>query len=728
MSVSERRTPAPDRAGELQTLELRVPEMDCPSCIQKIRSHLSRLDGVEEVEGSPIRRSLAVRHRPEVSAERVRRELAVLGYASVPAAVTDAGRREARAAARGSIWRGSKARRTYLSMALFAAGALARLVAPEVELVRAPLHVYDLADFLFLAAALAGGSNFFGKGVRAAVRRNLDMNVLMTVAIVGAVAIGEVMEGAAIAFLFSLAELLEGYAADRAHRSVEALMELAPDSARVLKDGEEVVVAAEELRPGDVIVVRPGERIAADGTVVTGASAVDQSPVTGESLPVDLGPGDPAFAGSINHEGYLEIRVDRPAGESTVARIARLVTEAEKRKSRAERFVERFARVYTPMVTLAAVLVIVGPPLLWGAPFTVWFVRGLTLLVIACPCALVISTPVAVVSGITAGARRGVLVKGGVYLEAMSAVEALALDKTGTLTVGHLEVVEVVPRHGVDARELLRLASAVESRSEHPIARAVVEHAEEQGVAVPTDVADFVSEPGRGAMATIEGKRIRVGRSRDDAGVPRRPGHTSVEVRADDRLLGWLVLRDTLRPGAREALAALRSTGIRHLVMLTGDMPEAARLIAREVGVDEVRAGLLPEEKVAVVEELESRWGPVAMVGDGVNDAPALARATVGIAMGAAGTDAALETADVALMGDDLSRLAYLRRLSTRARAVIRENISVAIGVKMLLALGVPFGVVPLVAAVLIGDMGVSLLVIVNALRLSRLDPEERAG
>ncbi|MBW3535145.1 MAG: cadmium-translocating P-type ATPase [Gemmatimonadetes bacterium] len=727
MSGSDRGAATAGRSGAPGETRIRygVPEMDCPSCVAKIQGHLAKVDGVLSVEGSPVARTLTVSLDPRrVSGERVREEVARLGYQA------RAQGEDGPAAPVLSTWKGRQARIAYASMGLFAAGLLLRLLGIDARVATLPLHELRLPDLLFVASAVVGGWNFFPKGLRAARALALDMNFLMTVAIMGALVIGEYVEAAAIAFLFALAELLESYAVDRARGSVEALMELAPDTARLVRDGAEVTVSASELAPGDVVAVRPGDRLPADGTVEEGASAVDESPITGESMPVEKKEGTAVYAGTINREGYLRVRVDKRAGESTLARIVRLVEEAEGLKTRTERFVERFARWYTPAVTVAAILVVAVPTVVFGAPFVPWFVRGLTLLVIACPCALVISTPVAVVSGVTAAARHGVLIKGGSYLEALGEVRAVALDKTGTLTFGHPQVVEVRPVDGTDPAEALARAAAVEARSEHPLARAIVERNRSGGTGGTWAVSDFRSIPGQGAMARLDGIEYVVGRpemldGEQDGGEAwrqlARGGRTVVGLASGGRTLAWIVLADRARDAAVDAVAELRAAGVERIVMLTGDNPETAEAIGRHIGVDEVRARLLPEDKVAAVKELEERYGAVAMVGDGVNDAPALAAATVGIAMGAMGSDAALETADVALMGDDLTRLPYVMRMARRARGVIRQNIAAAILVKAALAIGVPFGVVSLVAAVVVGDMGVSLAVTLNALRLARV-------
>jgi Zn2+/Cd2+-exporting ATPase len=725
MSASDTRSGA--AVTEAPTcVRLHVPDMDCPSCVQKIQGHLEKIDGVLNAEGSPISRTLTIDvDLGRTTADLVRGEVGRLGYVARPLEPSSA------VPATETTWLSRQALTAYASLALFALALFFRVLGVTPALFGVASRTLTLPNALLLASALVGGWNFFPKGVRSARAFALDMNFLMTIAILGALAIGEWTEAAAIAFLFAIAELLESYAVDRARASVEALMDLAPDRARVERGGEEVTIPADEVVIGDLILLRPGERAPADGVVEDGASAVDQSPITGESVPVDKGPGEEVFSGTINQSGFLRVRATRPASDSALARIVRLVEEAEADKSPTERFVERFARFYTPAVTAAAVLVMFAPPLLFGAAFSPWFVRGLTLLVIACPCALVISTPVAVVSGVTAAARNGVLIKGGTYLEAMGDVDVVAMDKTGTLTLGHPRVVEVRPIGSVTRGEALAWAAAVESRSEHPIAHAIVEAAREEAVwSDELRVTDFAAEVGSGARARVDGKACLVGKpsllaeagaERDGATRLSAGGRTVVGLAREGELLAWFAFADEPREAAVRAVSGLRAAGIERIVMLTGDNPETAEAVGRAIGVDEVRAGLLPEEKVAAIRALEAEYGSVAMVGDGVNDGPALAVATVGIAMGAAGSDTALETADIALMGDDLTRLPYLYSLSHRARRVIRQNIAAAILVKGVLAVGVPFGVVSLVLAVILGDMGVSLAVTLNALRLGRM-------
>ena len=704
----------------VEELRLRVGEMDCSSCLAKIERQLKTVDGIEIVQGSVVNRTITVTlDRARVTDARVREEIGRVGYVAQPIVPDAPQPRGAR------TWERRQARRVFTALAIVALAMVTWLVARDVPLIDSETYPVTLTDAWLVVAALVAGWNFFPKGWLAARRLSLDMNFLMTVAIFGAIALGELVEAASIAILFGIAELMEAYSVDRARASIESLLEMAPDTAVVLREGLEVSVPAASLVAGDVVVVRPGHRIAADGTVLDGASAVDQSPITGESLPVEKTAGSTVFSGTINREGHLRIRVDKPAKESALAKIARLVEEAETQKSRTERFVDRFARWYTPAVAVAAVLVGVLPPLLFGEPVAVWVLRALTLLVIACPCALVISTPVAVVSGLTAAARHGVLIKGGTYLEALAQIRVFAFDKTGTLTIGHPRVESVTALEG-DEKDALARAAAVEGRSEHPLARALVEAADDRGVAYThLDVADFQAIPGKGARARIDGEEHVVGRPSlfPGAEVPPALGadaHTVVGLSRGGRVVAWFTVADQPRPVAAGALRDLRALGVES-VMITGDNHATANAIAARVGVDEVRAELLPADKVAVLQELEAQHGPVAAVGDGVNDGPVLAAATVGIAMGAAGSDTALETADAALMGDDLERLPYVVRLSRRARAVIRQNVVAAIAIKAALAIGVPLGYVSLITAVLIGDLGVSLAVTANALRLGRV-------
>lgn len=592
-------------------------------------------------------------------------------------------------------------------------------------------HEVPLAARAFYALGIISGAWFvLPKAWYAARGLRPDMNLLMTVAILGAVAIGEWFEGAVVAFLFAASLALESWSVGRARRAIAALMNLAPPTARIRRDdGTEEDVPPEHVSVGQIFVVHPGEKLPLDGHVVKGASDVNQAPITGESVPVTKEAGDSVFAGTINGDGALEVQCTKPAQDTTLAHIIRLVGEAQSRRAPSEQWVEKFARVYTPIVMCLALSVLLVPPLLLGGSWSAWFYRSLILLVIACPCALVISTPVSIVAALAAAARHGVLVKGGVYIEAPARLQAIALDKTGTLTEGKPKVVDVMPLNGYTEDKLLELASALESRSGHPLARAIVTFARERGLPIrPAD--DFQIIQGKGATGRVNDESYWLGSHRyllerglDTEHIRERlqslsgAGRSVVIVGNDVQVCGFITLADAVRPMASNTLKSLRQAGVHHLVMLTGDNRETAQAIANETGVDEVHAELLPEDKVRAMEALVAQYGHVAMVGDGVNDAPALGRATVGIAMGAAGSDAAIETADIALMSDDLSQLPWLIGHSRRTLTVIRQNIGFSLAVKAIFVLLTFAGYTSLWAAIA-ADMGASLLVIFNGLRL----------
>jgi Zn2+/Cd2+-exporting ATPase len=582
---------------------------------------------------------------------------------------------------------------------------------------------------LYGLAIVAGGWFIAPKAWFAIQRLRPDMNMLMTIAVIGAVGIGEWFEAATVSFLFALSLTLEAWSVGRARRAIEALMELAPPVARLLQDGVPHEVAPDQVPVGSLLLVKPGEKIPMDGVVIRGTSAVNQAPITGESVPVAKESGAQVFAGTVNGDGALEIQTTKAARETTLARIIRMVGEASSRRAASEQWVERFARSYTPAVLAAAVLVLLIPPVAFGGSWADWFYRSLVFLVIGCPCALVISTPVTIVAALAAAAKNGVLVKGGTYMEAPARLRAIALDKTGTLTRGEPEVQEVMALNGHTDFELLERVAGLETQNDHPLARAIVAHAHERRIS-PLPVEDFRILPGKGATGRIGQTQYWVGshryleeRKQETPAIHARlesmadAGHSVVVVGDDRHVCGLIAIADAVRPEARSIVDALHGAGIEHVVMLTGDNQATARAIADQTGVLEVRAELLPADKVHAVEELVKQYGAVAMVGDGVNDAPAMARATLGIAMGAAGSDAAIETADVALMSDDLSKLPWLIQHSKRTLGIIRQNITLSLSVKTLFVVLTFAGKASLWAAIA-ADMGVSLLVIFNALRL----------
>lgn len=591
----------------------------------------------------------------------------------------------------------------------------------------------EIVERMFLGLAIFSGLWLVApKAFRAARALRPDMNLLMTVAVAGAVVIGEYLEGASVAFLFALSNALEAWSIRRAHRAISALMDLTPPMARILnRNGTEEVRPIEEVPVRSRIIVKPGERIPLDGSVIAGDSHVNQAPITGESIPVEKHVGDTVFAGTVNGNGALEVETTKAAGDTTVAHIIRMIEEAQSRRSPSEQWVDRFAHIYTPSVMALALLIFLVPPLAFGQPWSEWFYRSLVLLVIACPCALVISTPVSVVAALAAAARQGVLIKGGVYLEAPSRLRAIAFDKTGTLTEGRPSVQAVIPLDGHNETELLERAAALEARSEHPLAKAILDHARTERVSVrPAE--GYQEIPGKGATGRWNGETYWLGsgrlleeRGQGTQGVRDRiaalaaKGQTVVVVGNERHVCGLLALADTVRHTSKNALTDLKALGVNHMEMLTGDTQATAHAIGTALGVDEIRAELLPAEKVEAVEELVRRFGSVAMVGDGVNDAPALASATLGIAMGVAGSDTAIETADIALMSNDLMKLSWTIRLSRRTVRIIQQNIVFSLAVKGIFVILTFVGFATLWGAIA-ADMGASLLVIFNGLRLLR--------
>ncbi len=727
--------------SETQNRSFSVTGLDCAECARTLEQGVGVMDGVHKAEVNFALARLTLDFDPHETDERaVVARVRELGYdVDIP-----------KGEPRGLL---AAVRRRQNEVLAGIAGVLI--------LSAFGLHLAGVPDegshILYILATVVAGYPS-ARAAWAALRtvRTLDMNVLMTLAATGALVIGEFEEGAVVTFLFALGNLLEGYTLGRARNAIRALMDLTPMQATCLfslpptggAEGgrQEEIVPVEALAIGDRIVVRPGERIPMDGRVAEGVSAVNQAPITGESLPVEKRPGDEVFAGTVNGNGALTVEVTCLASDNTLARIIQMVEEAQAQKAPSQRFVDRFARIYTPVVVIGALLVAVVPPLAGLGTFVDWLYRALVLLVIACPCALVISTPVTIVSGIARAARAGVLIKGGAYLEQAGALCVVAFDKTGTLTQGRPVVVAgrcgdhddgASPEACANCRDLLAMAAAVEARSEHPLAQAIVGQARAFGVDAAYAPAESVEAlAGMGVRGRVAGHDVTVGSHAhihgdthtasfcdqasfcNEVAEATAKGQTIVLV--EDSCCGrqgYVAVADALRETAPAVVTELRHAGVRRTVMLTGDNEDAARAIAAQVGVDEFRAGLLPEQKVEAVEELLDRYGQVAMVGDGINDAPALARASVGIVMGAAGSDAALETADIALMADDLTKLPFTMRLSRRALAIIRQNIALSLVIKaVFLALALA-GAATLWMAVF-ADMGASLLVTLNGMRV----------
>ncbi len=722
----------PSAAAGTRTIRFRVRGMDCAEEVSILRTALASIASGDDLSFDILTRRMTVQLPADTigGVEAVRRRVLATGMRAEEwgsaveersGLVTDRARRILCALSGLLIVLGT-------TLHGWTHGFLHAL-APDGELSPVPLG----ALVVYAGAIVTGAWFVLPKAWASLKRLRPDMNLLMVIAIVGAILIGEWFEAAVVAFLFSLALLLESWSVDRARRAIQGLLDLSPPTARVRETNGTGAreVPIEEVSPGTIFSVRPGERVPLDGVIVRGESHLDEASLTGESTPVGKGPDDDVYAGTINADVALEIRATRRANDSTMARIIHMVEEAQTRRAPSERWVERFALRYTPIMLGLAVLVAIAPPLAGLASWETSIYRALVMLVIACPCALVISTPVSIVAALAAAARGGVLIKGGTFLEAAARVRALAVDKTGTLTGGEPVVEEMEPLEGHTADEILGCASALESCSNHPLARAILTFSKSMGVhAAPAE--SLRELPGRGAEGMIDGRRFWIGGHRlvHERAVETEATHmiidaiesrglTAVVLGTDEHVCGVLGLADAVRPEARGIVAALHGLGVERVVMLTGDHRVAAERVARATGVDEVHAGLLPQDKVAAIETLNQAHGLVAMVGDGVNDAPALATAGIGIAMGAAGSDVAIETADIALMSDDLARVPWLIAHARRTMRILRQNVALALGLKVLVMALAMLGFASLWMAIA-ADMGASLVVIANALRLLR--------
>lgn len=699
------------RNRELRGTAFRIEGMDCADEMRILETKLSKLPGVNRLRFDLLARRLVV--EGEIKAPEIMRAVKETGMRA--SLESDEARRE-------GLWkrRGRLVMTCMSGACLLIGGVLIARKAAE------PLITMALAY-----AVVTGGWFIIPRGLRALRGGALDMNFLMTVAAVGAAFINEWGEAASAMFLFSVAQLVETYSIDRARNAIRALMDLGPAEAVVLRGGREQRVPISDAAVGETVLVRPGQKIPLDGTVLRGDSAVNQAPITGESIPVEKHPGTEVFAGSINVQGLLEIRVTKRAEDTTLARIIHAVEEAQASRAPSQSFVDRFSRIYTPAVVALAALIIVLLPLLFHGNWSSWLYRGLTLLVIACPCALVISTPVTIVSGLAGAARRGILIKGGVHLENAGKLTVVAFDKTGTLTQGTPEVVEVISLDGTDSEQILSLAAGIEYGSEHPLGAAIARAAQGRGLKIP-EASDFESLIARGIKAKVNGSEFYVGNTRlmDELGIwspdhvqrladLQRKGMTPVIVASRERVLGLIALADQIRANAKAAIQSIRKADVRQIVMLTGDNRFTAASVAADLQLNDYRAELLPQEKVEFVKAEESKGNRVAFVGDGINDAPALASATIGMAMGTAGTDIALETADIALMADDLSKVAEAIQTSKKTVTILKQNIVFSIGIKAVFLVLAVLGMATLWMAVA-ADMGASLAVVANGLRALR--------
>ncbi|MEZ1436878.1 heavy metal translocating P-type ATPase [Pseudomonas shirazica] len=702
-------------SSHAQLSRFRIKAMDCPTEQTLIQDKLGKLAGIEQLEFNLINRVLGVRHTLGSTAE-IEQAIDSLGMKAEPLGAEDDGTASAPQVAKTRWW----------------PLALSGIAAIAAEIVHfAALAPEWVVATLALAAILGCGLGTYKKGWIALKNRNLNINALMSIAVTGAVLIGQWPEAAMVMVLFTVAELIEARSLDRARNAIGGLMQLTPDMATVRQaDGQWREVEVREVAIGALVRVRPGERIGLDGEVTSGQSTVDQAPITGESLPVEKAVGDKLFAGTINQAGALEFRVTAAAGQSTLARIIKAVEEAQGARAPTQRFVDRFSRIYTPVVFAIALAVAVIPPLFMAGAWFDWVYRALVLLVVACPCALVISTPVTIVSGLAAAARKGILIKGGVYLEGGRQLDFLALDKTGTITHGKPVQTDAKVLEPLFEGRAQALAASLGERSDHPVSRAIAQFGKEQGLAL-SEVDDFAALAGRGVRGTIAGEVYHLGNHRlvEELGLCspeleaqldalERQGKTVVLLLDRSGPLALFAVADTVKESSRQAIAELHELGIK-TVMLTGDNPHTAQAIATVVGIDRAEGNLLPADKLKSIETLYAQGHRVGMVGDGINDAPALARAEIGFAMAAAGTDTAIETADVALMDDDLRKIPAFVRLSRQSAAILMQNIVLALGIKAIF-LAITFAGMATMWMAVFADMGVSLLVVFNGLRLLR--------
>ncbi len=707
----------------IKSTSIRIRDLHCIDCCHKIEKSVSKTKGVFELHLSIATGQLNVTYDPkQISLPELEKHVEDLGYNVFQAEMSE-----------NSVVsvHNFKFIFTVFSGIFLFLGLLVTLITAEHRLMILGYNIY-ISQVFFIIAMGFGGYYILKHALGAFFKWHFAIESLMLIGAAGAVLIGAFAEAAAIVFLFSIAELLESYATARTRTSINNLLTLTPKTVVLKKGNQTSEVPVNHVRSGNVVVVRSGTYIGVDGIVLKGRSTVNQAPITGEAMPVAKEPGDTVFAGTLNLEGTLDVKATKCARDSTLAKIIKLVESSEENKSPTERFMDRFAKYYTPSILLLAVIVILVPTFIFHQPFELWFYKALMLILISCPCALAISTPVSIVSAITNGAKNGVLFKGGVHVENAARVDTFAFDKTGTLTTGKPVVTDIIPLKNHSKKELITLAASLECLSKHPLGDALVEYAKREGVHQEC-VEKFRTIPGKGVYGKINGKLYYVGGKSlfkksalkgldnyftsftDEA-------KTVVVIGTTEEAIGLVAFADDIRVSGKKMVKDLKKAGVNQIVMLTGDIVKTAEIIADSLGIDEYHAELLPHEKVTIIKKLRAKNGngKVAMVGDGINDSPALAVADLGIAMGAAGSDSALETADVALMKDDLSKVPYMLRLSRKTMSVVKQNIVLAIGVKLLFAILVFPGLVTLWMAVAIGDMGISLGVILNALRLGR--------
>ncbi|OIJ14333.1 cadmium transporter [Anaerobacillus alkalilacustris] len=700
---------------EQKVTTYRVQGFTCASCAKKFETNVKYLDGVidakvnfgasklvvqgaitiEELEKAGAFDNLKIRDDKEQKVEHI------------------------------PFWRQKQNYKVYIAIVLLICSFLLRLQVGDD-------HIFPIIGYA--SAIVIGGYSLFMKGLKNLVRLNFDMSTLMTVAILGAATIGEWGEGAVVVILFAISEALERYSMDKARQSIESLMDIAPKEALIRRENHEIMVHVDEIEIGDIMIVKPGQKIAMDGVVTKGTSTINQAAITGESIPVTKVIDDEVFAGTLNEEGLLEVKVTKKVKDTTLSKIIHLVEEAQAERAPSQQFVDRFAKYYTPVIIVFAFLLVVIPPIFLGGNWSEWIYRGLTVLVVGCPCALVISTPVSIVTAIGNAAKNGVLIKGGIYLEQAGALKVIAFDKTGTLTKGVPSVTDIVT-FVESEKDLMTITAAIEKGSQHPLSSAILKKADEDKIRYnDLAVEDFQSITGKGVKARINNEIYYVGspklfeelhgkievKKKQKINEMQRQGKTVIVLGTEKEILSLIAVADEIRESSKEVIRKLHHLGIEKTVMLTGDNKRTAEAIAKQVGVSDMEAELLPEDKLSFVKKLRANYHSVAMVGDGVNDAPALAASNLGVAMGGAGTDTALETADIVLMSDDLSKLPYTIKLSRRALSIIKQNITFSLGIKVLALLLIVPGWLTLWLAIF-ADMGATLLVTLNSLRLLKI-------
>ncbi|MFJ8247755.1 heavy metal translocating P-type ATPase [Peribacillus asahii] len=701
--------------GEAQTKTYRIQGLSCTSCAAKFEKNVKELDGVEDAKLNFGASKISV--QGETTIEDLERAGAFdhLKLRDDKEQVTK----------KESFWKQKENIKVLVSAILLVLGWLLSKQYGEG-------HIIPVLGYA--ASILIGGYALFINGLRNLVRLQFDMHTLMTVAIIGAAFLGEWGEGASVVILFAISEVLEKYSMDKARNSIESLMNIAPKEALIRKGHHEMLIHVDDIEVGDIMIVKPGQKLAMDGVIVKGASTLNQAAITGESEPIFKTIDGEVFAGTLNGEGLLEVQVTKRVEDTTLAKIIHLVEEAQAEKAPSQAFVDKFAKYYTPAIMLIALAIALVPPLFTGGDWSEWIYRGLAVLVVGCPCALVISTPVAIVTAIGNAAKNGVLIKGGVYLEETGSLKAIAFDKTGTLTKGVPEVTDfVLLTRDVKEEDVWTIAAALEHRSQHPLASAIVRKAESVGAYDhAVHVEDFTSITGKGIKGSISNCLYFIGspqlfaaydidlQIKQQISQLQNEGKTVMVIGTEVEILALIAVADEIRESSKEAIRKLHALGIEKTIMLTGDNEGTAKSIGAIAGVHEIQANLLPQDKLAFIKKKQETYGRVAMVGDGVNDAPALASATVGIAMGGAGTDTALETADIALMGDDLSKLPYTIKLSRKTLQIIKQNITFSLAIKLIALLLIAPGWLTLWMAIF-ADMGATLIVMLNSLRLLRV-------